>query len=39
MPVTRRPVGVVGAVVSRAVVAVTGALSGDRLPDGSIACT
>jgi hypothetical protein len=37
--VTRRLVGVVGAVVSGAVVAVTGSLSAETLPDGSIACT
>ena len=39
VPVTFRPVGVVGGVTSGAVVAVTGSLGSDRLPDGSIACT
>ncbi len=39
VPVGRRFVGVVGGVVSGAVVAVTGSLGAERLPDGSMACT
>jgi hypothetical protein len=39
VPVTRRFVGVVGAVLSGAVVAVTGSLRAEVLPDGSIAWT